>query len=797
MKLRCTPAIHRTLSVWLLLASLGFCYARSAQAQSPNAQADEDAQKEASDTPQQEDAASEPVATPDAGATEAQQLSPDSTEGADQIHSDSAPPLAQSETELAPSAEAEVTPVSPASVEPPEPAAPSIEVVARGNSRAARLTESARAVQVIDLERDRARSADLGEILARSSGLSIRRSGGLGSETRLMLNGLSDDQVRVFMDGVPLHLAGYPFGLSNIPVGLIDHVAVYRGVVPVALGADALGGAIDIITQEDLRKNKAELSYQTGSFGTHRLLAQTTGYLPQYKLYGRASAFFDHSDNDYLINVMVADNDGVERQQKVRRFHGAYQAFGAHVEAGVLGHSWAQKLRVRAFYTDNDSELQHAPNMRIKYGEVTFGKRSFGALAQYNQKFFKNSRLDATAGYTQIQTSFRDMAACAYDWHGRCLRELSQLGEMSRGEAFDQSLTQHNVYARTNWLWTLHADHKVRFALAPTYTQQQGRNHYRDAEIDTMRSDRALLSGIAGVEYESSWFDGRLENIAFGKGYLLQLSAHELLPSLEWRQYDRTTKRLGAGDSMRVKLSEAIYAKASYEYATRLPNPEEVFGDGILTIATLDLKPEKSHNINLGVAVENRRTKFGDVRLGVHGFARSVDDLILKLGALYYEYKNVMSARILGVESNAGWTSPGEWVSIDGNMTLQDPRNQAEHGPHAAYKGNRLPHRPYALANGSVRLKAKNVSAPGDSLELMWDTRYVHEYNRDWGSLATDNTIPSQLTHALALVHTLRGDPLAATFTLEALNLTNAKVYDFFGTQRPGRSVFFKMTFTL
>ncbi len=156
-----------------------------------------------------------------------------------------------------------------------------------------------------------------------------------------------------------------------------------------------------------------------------------------------------------------------------------------------------------------------------------------------------------------------------------------------------------------------------------------------------------------------------------------------------------------------------------------------------------------------------------------------------------------MSARILGVESNLGWTSPGEWVSIDGNMTLQDPVNRSSDGPHSDYKGDRLPHRPYALANGTIRLKKKHVSAPNDSLELIWDTRYVHEYNRDWEGLQTGNLIPSQLTHALALVHTLRGEQVAATFTLEMLNLTNAKVYDFFGTQRPGRSVFFKVNFAL
>ena len=52
-------------------------------------------------------------------------------------------------------------------------------------------------------------TADLGEVLARTEGIAVQRSGGLGSDTRLSLHGLSDDQIRVFLDGVPLELSGF------------------------------------------------------------------------------------------------------------------------------------------------------------------------------------------------------------------------------------------------------------------------------------------------------------------------------------------------------------------------------------------------------------------------------------------------------------------------------------------------------------------------------------------------------------------------------------------------------------
>src|SRR5262249_19840782 len=127
------------------------------------------------------------------------------------------------------------------------------------------------AVTVVETERAQRESSDLGEVLARTQGIGVRRAGGLGSDTRFSIDGLTDDQVRFFLDGVPLELAGYPFGIANVPVNLIERVEIYSGVVPARFGADALGGAVNLVTDDDLRGHKLAASYEVGSFGTLRL----------------------------------------------------------------------------------------------------------------------------------------------------------------------------------------------------------------------------------------------------------------------------------------------------------------------------------------------------------------------------------------------------------------------------------------------------------------------------------------------------------------------------------------------
>jgi outer membrane cobalamin receptor len=173
---------------------------------------------------------------------------------------------------------APVTAVAPGPPAPAEPW-PAIEVtevtevgeVTVGvESAADRLRRSAEAVGVVETERARQESADLGAVLQRTQGVGVRRSGGLGSSTQFSLNGFTDDQIRFFLDGVPLEFAGFPQGVANVPVNLVKRVEINRGVVPVRFGADALGGAVNIVTTTDDPGSHLGASYQVGSFGTHR-----------------------------------------------------------------------------------------------------------------------------------------------------------------------------------------------------------------------------------------------------------------------------------------------------------------------------------------------------------------------------------------------------------------------------------------------------------------------------------------------------------------------------------------------
>lgn len=686
-----------------------------------------------------------------------------------------------------------------APIEAPEPQA---EVIVRGQSEADRLRRSAEAVHVVETENVKRQSQDLGEVLARTQGVGVQRSSGLGSDTRISLNGLTDDQIRLFLDGIPLDFMGYPLGIANVPVNLVERIEIYRGVVPVRFGADALGGAIHLVSDQNLEGGaRGAASLQAGSFGTYRATASGQ-YLHPNGWLTRVGAFLDLAENDYPMDTLVPNNVGREVPARVYRFHDAYQARGLNIEAGVVRKPWAQRFTVRGFITDYDKEVPHNLFMTFNpYGDVEYGTTTTGAIARYEKVFLSKLAASIATGYAYEHTWYSDLGECVYDWFGQCIRERPQPGERM-GRAEEQDFYEHNVYGRANLEWFAHPNHSVHLSVSPSYTERTGKEHRLanpDAR-DPLSAERRLGGVVTGLEHEARLLDGSLENRLFFKDYVQSLRSEDPLTNgVDFRREDRTTHRSGVGNSVRYSFVDFLYAKASYEWATRLPRPDEVFGNAFPVGPNLELKPEVSHNFNLGMTMDSLDSPVGQFRADVNGFVRDARDLIRIVGDdESATYRNVRAARSLGVEGALGWTSKGEYLSLDGNTTYVDFRNTSTTGPDAPYRGDRIPNRPYFFATANARVQIQSVASASDELSLTWTSRYVHSFFRGWESIGIDKPlIPKQLLHALVLAYFVKGDPVDLSFSGEVQNLTDAKAFDYFGVPKPGRAVYFKITTSL
>jgi vitamin B12 transporter len=694
-----------------------------------------------------------------------------------------------------------------------EPSAEPVEVAVVGQrSEAETLQRSAAPVTILQLNRQKKRASDLGEVMARTFGVSIRRSGGLGSDTRFSLNGLQQDQIRFFLNGIPLEHA-FPFGVSNVPVNLLERVEIYRGVVPVRYASDALGGAVNFVSDQSF-ENRFTGSYQLGSFGTRRATLYGRYRDENTGLVAGVESYLDGAKNDYDVDVEVPDERGRLHAATVPRFHDRYRAHGVAVDAGVVDKPWARRLIVRGLTSAYTKELQGNIVMTVPYGEVHYGETLSSLQLHYENAVLPSLDVEVHGSYGYRTIDFVDESEWVYNWHGERVRQRLVRGEIE-ADPTDQTVRQRGAFARAGLLFHPSSDHAFRAATSSDYTTRTGDERLQadPTARDPLTARQDLFKQITGLEYELNAFprrgpkssvasegrvDRALQNVAFVKSYLYRVDSEEPLPGGVFRERDQDRHRFGFGNGVRVVLTDFLYVKASYEFATRLPRADEVFGDGILIHANLELEPELSDNGNLGARVELERSPVGDVTVDVNAFARDTKRQIVLLGnERYFSYQNVYQARSLGLEGSFEWVTAYRPLAFDGSATWLEHRNRSSQGTFAEFDGDRIPNRPWLNASFGARLRFQGLFDARDELEPFYTARYVHEYYRGWESVGIKEfkqVIPSQLTQGAGITYSLRRSAASVWVTLEVQNVTDVLAFDFFGQERPGRSYFMKVT---
>lgn len=401
------------------------------------------------------------------------------------------------------------------------------------------------------------------------------------------------------------------------------------------------------------------VSYQYGDFDTHRAVVSFRHLHEPTGIFARFNGFYDRTDNDYSIDVEVPNEVGRLQPATVDRFHDAYHAGGANLEVGWVGKPWAEKFLVRGFTRDSDNELQHNVVMTVPYGEVVYGERSTGMNIRYENTFVDSFTTDVVVGFAEETTHFVDVSEYVYNWFGEQVVERLQPGEVN-SEPQDNVIWEDTVFARVNLGWMMDSGHELKLSLGPTDVSRTGDERIQsdpDAR-DPLTAQRDVFSLVSGLELTTRFMEERLESIVFVKDYLQQVRSEEPLPGGGVRDKDRDTHRQGLGGSLRYRVNDWLYTKASFERTIRLPRPDDVFGDAVQIVANLDLEPELSNNLNVGLTISDLETDIGSWRADVNVFFRDTENEIVLLGNHQaFSYQNVFGALSQGVELAAGWTS--------------------------------------------------------------------------------------------------------------------------------------------
>lgn len=307
-----------------------------------------------------------------------------------------------------------------------------VTVTATGVGRVKRSAYNAIAIDTRGMQNT---TKNLSDALATAPGVKLRESGGVGSDMQLMVDGFSGKHVKVFIDGVPQEGVGSSFGLNNIPVSFAKRIEVYKGVVPVGFGTDALGGVINIVTEKQPRRWFADASYSYGSFNTHKSYVHFGQALKNGFTY-EVNAFQNYSDNDYRVDAPVKNFDtgsfNEAEKVRVRRFHDNYHNEAVVAKAGVTGKPWADRLMVGLTYSHMYKDIQTGVRQKTVFGEKHRYGHSFMPSLEYSKRNLLVEGLNVvlTANYNRNSTVNVDTARYQYNWLGE-RHELNSPGEQS------------------------------------------------------------------------------------------------------------------------------------------------------------------------------------------------------------------------------------------------------------------------------------------------------------------------------------------------------------------------------
>lgn len=674
-----------------------------------------------------------------------------------------------------------------------------VVIVSNGISRLKRSAFNAIAVDTKEFQNS---TKSLSDALSKAPGMKLRESGGVGSDMQLMLDGFSGKHVKVFIDGVPQEGVGNSFALNNIPVNFAERIEVYKGVVPVGFGTDAIGGVVNIVTNKKRRNWFLDASYSYGSFNTHKSYVNFGQTLDNGFTY-EINAFQNYSDNDYYVDAPVKDFEtgrlDTDKKEHVKRFNDTYHNEAVIGKVGFVNRNWADRLLLGFTYSNMYQEIQTGVRQNTVYGDKHRKGHSLMPSLEYNKRDLLTKGLDLvfTANYNKNMTTNIDTSAYEYNWRGE--KNLMN----SRGE---QSY-QHTRSDNNNWNGTVTVNYRLGHAHVFTFNNvltafRRSNTSLLTNEELTDAIDKQTRKNIAGLSYRlmpsEHW------NLSvFGKHYNQYVAGPMATDntSSEYVRTSRSVSSVGYGAAGTYFILPGLQAKLSYEKAYRLPTIEEMFGNEDLEMGDIGIKPEKSDNVNLNVSYNKTLGKHG---LYVEGglIYRNTNDYIQrnitdlsggKQAASYINYGKVLTK---GYNLSARY-SFSNWLSVGGNYTQMNVRDNQKTAigsgaENIAYK-ERMPNLPYRFADSDITLYWRNFWKKGNTLIFTYDNQYLHSftyYSSIIGSNKGEYVVPNQFSHNLTLSYSLQNGRYNISF--ECRNFTDEKLYDNFSLQKAGRAFYGK-----
>lgn len=411
--------------------------------------------------------------------------------------------------------------------------------------------------------------------------------------SNLSLQGLSGQNVKVLIDGVPMigrQGTGNEININQINVQSIDRVEIVEGPMSVSYGADALAGVINIITK------KPEEATWTG---TLRLHEETAG-------------------NEYALNRGI-HNAGISLGTTRKSFYTLLD-FGRNYFGGWKGGAedrdkeWHPKTQwlasALAGWKKDNADVYY----RIDYlNENIYNPGLFSGIEALDQRYITNRFMHQVQGSANLSKRIRYNGAISFTDYSRRIQTVTV--NKSTGEerlALGPGLQDKTIFRGVTVRGTLHFKLNEQVSLQPGYdiNYESGSGGRLKAGTSSI-GDYALF--VSAELKPSSWLSVR-PGIRVVRNSVYQ--APPLIPSL----------------NAKVQLHEHHDLRLSYGRGFRAPSIRELyfnFFDASHSIeGNPNLKAELSHSYNASWNWKIFTSQDFTASMALAGFYNTVTDMI-------------------------------------------------------------------------------------------------------------------------------------------------------------------------
>ena len=688
------------------------------------------------------------------------------------------------------------------------------EVVVRGSSQQAeinRIRQSPMAVTVVDGSKLRGRSSGIEEILTRTSGIKVRKTGGLGSASRISVHGLEGKRVAVYINGFPLNSPDGSFDINDIPIDVIKYIEVYKGIVPAEYGGDGLGGAINIVTRED-ECDLVGFTQELASFGTSKTLTSAQKLFAKSGILFNVAFFKNKSKNNYTMSWPVFEtNLPVSEYRKVRRNNDYYDADFYHVGIGFRK-LYFDKLDLECAFYRNKKGIQS-----LNFDSQHAYMKGFNIMPTLHiEKYdfiFKGLEMKSSLVIPIIQTSLIDTTTTRRQWDGTITQAMGETEDNLLNESHNRQFELRNKF-NLKYTFGQHTFNiNDQLALSDYRPKDERMNDYLGFDPSSFPSK--MISNNIGLCHLYASSNHRFQNSLTISIYYLKskifrtsdaLSKAQMKDASAPKQTSVNRTYYGFSEGVSYEFWKGVRGKFSFSHNVRLPDTGELFGNGMSIKPSVNLLPEIGDNLNVGTIIDTRNVMgLTRVQWETNFYYMYIQNMIRLFPAdICSIYTNLGKTSTMGFDTDLKVdVTPNIYTYF--NLTLQDIRdrqkwlNDAKGTDNPTYNKH-VPNIPSFYFNYGLEYHAENLLGRNELSRIYMDVSHVGEF--DWGwqmSTLSDQRkkwiIPSNDVFTIGLQQSFWHNNISLSFEVE--NIFDKENYMEFKMPLQGRTFKTKLRFNL